>query len=113
LKYGIPKDTLNFFISQCESEYEKYLTENINYRNHIKSIWYKEDLINNQYKCKVLQLLSNKSLQTYLAVFTLIQNGFSDQAFMLFRNMFENYVISKFISENNERQILILRLKKE
>lgn len=63
---------------------------------------YLEWQIQDKYKCKVLQLLANRNLQTFSAILTLLQNGFADQAYMLFRNMFENRVVSQFILHNNE-----------
>lgn len=61
-----------------------------------------DDIEGNKYKLKVLQLLSNRSLQTFKSVLILIKNGMGDDAFKLCRNLHENWVISTFILQNNE-----------
>lgn len=125
-----PEDTYNYFLEICSEEYHKSQVEAQNYQKHLEDIWkkgfelsnamylfvleelksysnrleaeHRDELKDNKYKCKVLQLVANRNLQTFSAILTLLQNGFADQAFMLFRNMFENRVISQFILQNNE-----------
>ena len=125
-----PKDTYKYFLKICPEEYHKSQVEAKNYQKHLDAIWKKgfelsnamylfvleelesysnrleaehsDELKDNKYKCKVLQLLANRNLQTFSAILTLLQNGFADQAYMLFRNMFENRVVSQFILHNNE-----------
>ena len=77
------------------------LEELESYSNRLETE-HSDELKDNKYKCKVLQLLANRNLQTFSAILTLLQNGFADQAYMLFRNMFENRVISQFILQNSE-----------
>lgn len=62
-----------------------------------------DEIEENQYKCKVLQLILNRSLQTFAAILSLLQNGFADQAYMLFRSLYENWIIGTFISQSNEK----------
>lgn len=127
----IPEKVFESFISVCAERYREEQKENDGYKRHLEDIWGKgfelsnalyamileelenyskrleiehsEEIIDNAYKCKVLQLLANRSLQTFASILCLIQNGFGDQAFMLFRSMFENNVFSKFISCSNEQ----------
>ena len=126
----LPEDIINAFMEQAVECYSENQEESEQYCEYLESIWKKgfeltnamysftleelalysdrlekehaSDLNGKQFKCKVLQLLVNRNLQTFLAIFTLLKNGFADQAFMLFRNMFENRVISEFIRNNNE-----------
>lgn len=126
----IPKDVVGAFLETCEKYYKEAKKEEAVYRRHLDEIWEKgfeltnalyemvieevadfssritkehgEDIKGKEYKVKVLQLISNRNLQTFDAIFCLIKNGFGDQAFMLFRNMFENWVVSKFIFLSNE-----------
>jgi hypothetical protein len=126
----IPEDIFENCFNRCAVVYQEDLEESDNYRKYIKNIWEKgfelsnalysmtfealsdfsnrlekehsDSLSENRYKCKVLQMLANKNLQTFSAVFCLIQNGYPDQSFMLFRNMLENMVCSKFIFDNND-----------
>lgn len=125
-----PKDTYKYFLEICPEEYHKSQAEAQNYQKHLDAIWkrgfelsnamylfvleelesysnrleaeHRDELKDNKYKCKILQLLVNRNLQTFSAILTLLQNGFADQAYMLFRNMFENRVISQFILQNSE-----------
>ena len=78
-----------------------FLEELESYSNRLEAE-HGDELKDNKYKCKVLQMLANRNLQTFSAILTLLQNGFADQAYMLFRNMFENRVVSQFILHNNE-----------
>ena len=125
-----PEDTYNYFLKICSEEYHKSQAEAQNYQKHLDGIWKRgfelsnamylfvleelesysnrleaehgDELKDNKYKCKVLQMLANRNLQTFSAILTLLQNGFADQAYMFFRNMFENRVVSQFILHNNE-----------
>ena len=125
-----PEDTYNYFLKICSEEYHKSQAEAQNYQKHLDGIWkrgfelsnamylfvleelesysnrleaeHRDELKDNKYKCKILQLLANRNFQTFSAILTLLQNGFADQAYMLFRNMFENRVISQFILQNSE-----------
>lgn len=125
-----PKDTYKYFLEICPEEYHKSRVEAQKYQKHLDAIWKKgfelsnamylfileklesysnrlkvehgDELKDNKYKCKVLQMLANRNLQTFAAILTLLQNGFADQAYMLSRNMFENRVISQFILQNSE-----------
>lgn len=125
-----PKDTYKYFLEICPEEYHKSQVEAQKYQKHLDAIWKKgfelsnamylfvleelesysnrlevehgDELKDNKCKCKILQLLANRNLQTFSAILTLLQNGFADQAYMLFRNMFENRVISQFILQNSE-----------
>ena len=124
------KNTYKYFLEIYPEEYHKSQVEAQNYQKHLDGIWKKgfelsnamylfvleelesysnrleaehsDELKDSKYKCKVLQLLANRNLQTFSAILTLLQNGFADQAYMLFRNMFENRVVSQFILHNNE-----------
>lgn len=128
---SVPGKVFNFWLDECSKYYKEDQEENFNFQEYLENIWghgfelsnllysvildeldsysrrleteHKDDLPGNKYKCKVLQLLANRNLQTYASILCLMQNGFGDQAFMLFRNMFENSIFSKFIFESNEQ----------
>lgn len=78
-------------IAECLESYPQILnTEHTN------------ELISNRHKLTVLELLSRESLSTFKSVFILVKNGMGDDAYKLCRNLYENWVISTFIYQNNE-----------
>lgn len=126
----IPNDIFKDFTEQVTQHYRIKQKEADDYRIYLDSVWNKgfalsdamyemivealveynsrittehsDEIEENQYKCRVLQLILNRSLQTFSAILSLLQNGFADQAYMLFRSLYENWIISTFISQSNE-----------
>lgn len=116
--------------TKMDEKYEFIEKEEQEYINYVKSIWdegfklstclydiileilsinfeilkseHRDDMKGNEYRVKVLQLLSDRSLQTFKSVLILIKNGMGDDAFKLCRSLHENWIISTFIFQNNE-----------
>ena len=57
-----------------------------------------------KYMINVCSKLFNKSLQTFIDIFGLMECGSVMNTFVLWRTIYENYVIAKYIMENTEEE---------
>lgn len=74
--------------------------------NSFKEASYKEkkDKVKIKYRYNVSSTLYNKSLQTFLDVFGLLINGSVSSTFLLWRSIYENFVISKYLVNSTEEE---------
>jgi len=74
--------------------------------NYFKDASYKEkkEKAKIKYRYNVSAALYNKSLQTFLDVFGLLVNGSVSSTFLLWRSIYENFVISKYLVNSTEEE---------
>jgi len=64
----------------------------------------KKDKAGIKHRFNVCSLLYNKSLQTILDIFGLLENGSVSSSFLLWRSIYENFVFSKYLINNTEEE---------
>lgn len=127
---NIKQDMTKNFLLKVDKRYKQIEKDDERYQKHIKQIWnsglklstclydflveilqkynyileseHQIELEEYKFKIKALQLLSNRSLQTFKSILILVNNGMGDNAFKLCRSLHENWIIATFINQNNE-----------
>jgi hypothetical protein len=57
-----------------------------------------------KYRINVCSKLYNKSLQTFIDIFGLLENGSVSNVYLLWRSIYENYVITKYLIDGPEEE---------
>ena len=57
-----------------------------------------------KYRINVCSKLYNKSLQTFIDIFGLLENGSISNVYLLWRSIYENYIITKYLVDGPEEE---------